>query len=51
MDNDLEQEVVPGDMLEPGELAAFDDCQQRILLACVGGDLLSDIVICLVPSL
>ena len=39
---------VPGDMPEPGELAALDDCQQRFQLACVGGDLLSGIVVCLV---
>ena len=38
---DLGQGVVPGDMPEPGELAALncDHCQQRFLLACVGGDL------------
>ena len=35
----------PLDMPEPGELAALDDCQQLFLLTCVGGDLLSDILV------
>ena len=35
----------------PGKLVTFDNCEKWFMTTCIGGDMLSNIVVCLVSSI
>ena len=49
--NGLGSGIVVGDMPIPGQLARFDNHEKWFLITCLGDNLLSNIVICLVISI